>query len=45
MEELFVEIVKKWRAALALALNIPEGLIFVKYINLIILKQIFFLFT
>lgn len=25
MEELFVEIVKKWRIALSTALNIPEG--------------------
>jgi hypothetical protein len=25
MEELFVEIVKKWRIALSAALNIPEG--------------------
>lgn len=25
MEELFVEVVKKWRVALSAALNIPEG--------------------
>lgn len=28
MEELFVEIVKKWRIALSAALNIPEGILF-----------------
>lgn len=39
MEELFVEIVKKWRIALSDALNIPEGsfYLFVTHVTWVLL--------
>lgn len=34
MEELFVEVVKKWRVALSAALNIPEGNFYLSLIHI-----------
>lgn len=53
MEELFVEIVKKWRIALSTALNIPEGNLYhysvinINFISLIshLVLNVFTMFT